>query len=76
MTDRFVRLAPLYFFTLIFFWRLMVLLGGDGPMFFGYDHISKCSSTWVWHVSFLNNIIPWKDLDGCANWTWFVACDL
>lgn len=67
---------PLYFFTLVFFWRLMVLLGGDGPMFFGYEHISKCSQTWVWHVTFLNNLIPWKNVDGCANWTWFVACDM
>ena len=35
--NRLVRLAPLYYFTLLFFWRFMVLLGGDGPMFFGYD---------------------------------------
>jgi peptidoglycan/LPS O-acetylase OafA/YrhL len=32
--NRFARLIPLYFFTLLFFWRIVVLFGGDGPMFF------------------------------------------
>ena len=54
----------------------MVLVGGDGPMFFGYENVSRCGSNWLWHMTFLNNIIPWKDIDGCANWTWYVACDM
>jgi peptidoglycan/LPS O-acetylase OafA/YrhL len=35
--NRYMRLFPLYFFTLIFFWQFIVLFGGDGPMFFMYD---------------------------------------
>jgi hypothetical protein len=31
---RMVRLLPLYFFTMIFFWRFVVLFGGQGPMFY------------------------------------------
>jgi hypothetical protein len=31
---RMARLWPLYLFTLVFFWRFMVLLGGEGPFFF------------------------------------------
>lgn len=31
---RMVRLWPLYLFTLLFFWRFVVLFGGNGPLFF------------------------------------------
>jgi len=32
--NRAIRLWPLYAFTLIFYWRFIVLFGGEGPMFF------------------------------------------
>jgi len=32
--NRVVRLLPLYLFAMLFFWRIVVLFGGDGPMFF------------------------------------------
>lgn len=32
--DRYIRLIPLYGFTLLFFWRFMILMGGQGPLFF------------------------------------------
>ena len=73
---RFIRLAPLYYFILLFFWRFMVLMGGDGPMFFGYEHMNHCEKHWMWHMAFLNNIIPWKEANDCVSWTWFIACDL
>ena len=34
--DRMVRLLPTYFFALLFFWKFLVLFGGDGPMFYMY----------------------------------------
>ena len=34
--NRFIRLWPLYVFTLFFFWRFMPLFGGEGPLFFEY----------------------------------------
>jgi len=34
--NRFIRLWPLYTFTLLFFWRGMPLFGGEGPLFFEY----------------------------------------
>lgn len=34
--NRFMRLIPLYFFTLVFFWRFITLFGGEGPLFFEY----------------------------------------
>ena len=30
----------------------------------------------MWHLSFLNNIIPWQGDDNCMNWTWFIACEM
>lgn len=35
--NRYVRLFPMYLFTLLFFWKVLTLFGGDGPMFFMYD---------------------------------------
>lgn len=34
--DRAMRLLPAYMFSLFFFWKFLVLFGGDGPMFFMY----------------------------------------
>ncbi len=33
---RLMRLLPAYAFTLFFFWKVMVLFGGEGPRFFMY----------------------------------------
>lgn len=57
--NRFLRLFPLYCFMLLFFWKFLVLFGGDGPLFFLYDDMTECSKYWIWHLLFLNNLIPW-----------------
>jgi hypothetical protein len=31
--NRVVRLLPLYVYTIFFFWKFLVLFGGDGPLF-------------------------------------------
>jgi peptidoglycan/LPS O-acetylase OafA/YrhL len=74
--NRFMRLFPLYAFTLFFFWKFLVLYGGDGPMFFMYDTTTECSKYWFWHLLFLNNVIPWKAVDTCMHWTWYLANDM
>lgn len=74
--SRFMRLWPLYAFTLLVFWRVMPLFGGEGPLFFEYENMNECSEHWVWHLTFLNNLIPWKSKDGCMQWTWYLACDM
>ena len=63
--NRIARLMPLYFFTLLFFWRIVVLFGGDGPMFFQYKEHAQCEKSFFWHITFLNNIIPWSRRDSC-----------
>lgn len=73
---RMVRLWPLYVFTLLFFWRFMVLFGGDGPMFFQYEEHAQCGKSFIWHMLYLNNIVPWGKRDACMQWTWYLACDV
>ena len=74
--NRAIRLLPLYFFTLVFFWRFMVLFGGEGPLFFEYQNYGQCDSQWLWHLLFVNNLIPWNAIDGCMSWTWYIACEM
>lgn len=37
---RVMRLIPTYIFALFFFWKFLVLFGGDGPMFFMYNDMT------------------------------------
>jgi peptidoglycan/LPS O-acetylase OafA/YrhL len=73
---RAVRLLPLYAFTLLFYWRFIVLFGGEGPMFFQYENLHTCSDNWFWHLTFLNNLVPWDTRDNCMSWTWYIACEM
>jgi len=75
LMNRYVRLFPLYFFTLFFFWKFIVVFGGDGPMFFMYSEVNGCSQNWFWHLLYLNNVIPWNGTDWCMGWTWYLAND-
>jgi peptidoglycan/LPS O-acetylase OafA/YrhL len=74
--NRFMRLFPLYLFTLLFFWKYITLYGGEGPMFFMYDVNNECSKNWIWHLLFINNLIPWSSHDNCMSWTWYLANDM
>lgn len=60
----------------MFFWRFIVLFGGDGPFFFEYDEHAQCQKSFIWHLLFLNNLVPWGARDNCMQWTWYLACDL
>ena len=59
-TNRLVRLLPLYFFAIMFFWKFLILFGGDGPLFYMYQTTTECEKHWLWHLVFLNNIVPWS----------------
>lgn len=73
--DRFMRLFPTYMFALFFYWKFLVMFGGEGPMFFMYQTMTDCSKYWFWHLTFLNNLIPFKRDDTCMPWTWYLAND-
>lgn len=72
--NRWFRIWPLYFFALLVFWRFIPMLG-TGPLFFEYAQ-NTCDENWIWHLLFLNNIIPWEKHDKCMNWTWYLACEM
>jgi hypothetical protein len=57
--NRIVRLVPLYMFAMFFFWKFLVLYGGDGPLFYQYHDKTECQKYWFWHLVFLNNVVPW-----------------
>ena len=73
--NRYMRLTPLYAFMILFYWKFLNLFGGDGPLFFWYETMTKCSSSWYWHLLYLNNLIPFSKVDTCMNWTWYLAND-
>lgn len=73
--NRIVRLLPLYMFSMFFFMKFLVLFGGDGPLFYMYQTTTECSKFWFWHMTFLNNVVPWSDHDTCMPWTWYLAND-
>jgi hypothetical protein len=70
-----MRLLPLYAFTMFFFWKFLVLYGGDGPLFYQYHDKTNCQRFWFWHFVFLNNLVPWNEQDTCLPWTWYLAND-
>jgi peptidoglycan/LPS O-acetylase OafA/YrhL len=74
--NRLVRLAPMYYFTLIVFWLVVVLCGGEGPLFFEFNNMNNCEDNWLWHLLFVNNLIPWRQRDTCMSWTWYLACEM
>lgn len=73
--NRLVRLLPLYMFVMFFFWKFLVLYGGDGPLFYQYHTNTECQRFWFWHAIFLNNLVPWAEHDNCLPWTWYLAND-
>lgn len=73
--NRAVRLLPLYFFAIMFFWKFLVIFGGNGPLFYMYDSTTQCGNHWLWHLTFLNNLVPWSTADTCLPWTWYLAND-
>ena len=73
--ERLIRLWPAYMVALFFFWKVLVLFGGDGPMFYMYSTQTQCSKYWLWHLIFINNMIPFAAQDTCMQWTWYLAND-
>ena len=72
---RWIRLFPSMLLSLLFFWKFLPLFGGSGPIFFMLQTTTDCSKFWFWHITFLNNVIPWATQDTCMPWTWYLAND-
>lgn len=74
---RFLRIAPLYFATILFFWQIMAM-AGSGPIFFMYkdDFSDACTKYWWSHVLFINNFYPFGNDEQCLGWTWYLPNDM
>jgi peptidoglycan/LPS O-acetylase OafA/YrhL len=74
---RFLRIAPLYFATILFFWQVMAM-AGNGPVFFMYkdDYSGACTKYWWSHVLFINNFYPFSSDEQCLGWTWYLPNDM
>jgi peptidoglycan/LPS O-acetylase OafA/YrhL len=74
---RFLRLAPLYFATILFFWQIMSM-AGNGPVFFMYkdEYAGACNKYWWSHLLFINNFYPFGEDEQCLGWTWYLPNDM
>jgi len=75
---RYLRIIPLYVFTMLFFWFIMSAVG-NGPIFsqFYNTRAVHCNSTWWIHLLFLNNFGEINDnANLCVGWTWYLPNDM
>lgn len=73
---RFLRILPVYMFTLCFIWAYLKYVG-YGPMWFNGDGLNnECKRHWWTNMLFLNNFIPDGDGNGCMGWSWYLANDM
>lgn len=77
MLHRFLRLAPLYFATILFFWYILAM-AGNGPIFYMYkdDYAGACNQYWWSHLLFINNFYPFTVDEQCMGWTWYLPNDM
>ncbi|GAM23119.1 hypothetical protein SAMD00019534_062940 [Acytostelium subglobosum LB1] len=76
VVHRFIRLSPLYYFIVFFFWQVSPLLG-SGPLWFLYrDTVKTCDQYWWTNLLYINNMYPVKLADECTGWGWYLANDM
>jgi len=73
---RAIRFFPMYFLMILFMWKVVPVLGGDGPRFYQFEDSHGCSESFIWQVLYLNNLIPWTQSSKCLEQTWYLANDL
>ena len=75
---RYLRLTMVYAFVLFFLWTLTVHLG-NGPMWratFGKELQKNCQKYWWTNLLYINNFYPWKLVDECMEWSWYLSTDM
>ncbi|GFX14324.1 nose resistant to fluoxetine protein 6 [Trichonephila clavipes] len=67
------RIAPVYYFILLF--ATLIPLMGSGPLFNETmeEFVNPCGQYWWRNVLFINNYFHLKDM--CMIHTWYVSCD-
>ena len=73
---RYARFLPLYTYLILFLWKFIDMLGGDGPRFYQFEKGHGCKKTYLWHFLMVNNFIPWGERDYCIEPSWYLANDI
>ena len=75
---RYLRLTPLYFFVLLFWWKALRVVG-LGPLWLnqrgGYR---RCKRYWWTNMLYVNNLVPFKDTftEQCFGHAWYLGNDM
>ncbi|XP_077989807.1 nose resistant to fluoxetine protein 6-like [Glandiceps talaboti] len=74
---RYLRLTPVYAFTLMWYATLVVHMG-YGLYWFDWQNDQAACSQGVWlNLFYLQNLIPFPGyLDACMAWSWYLAVDM
>ena len=73
---RYLRLTPTYAFVLFFAWFLTKHIA-VAPSITLVDAISPaCAKYWWTNLLYINNLYPWKMMDQCIGWSWYLANDM
>ena len=73
---RFLRICPIYYFTLMLFVNIIPYLG-SGPGFpqYDYKYADICENYWWAVVLFISDFVP-SGRQQCLSWGWFVVNDM
>ncbi|EGG23512.1 hypothetical protein DFA_05645 [Cavenderia fasciculata] len=76
MIHRVVRLSPIYFFLIFFFWHVGPLLG-YGPAYYLYNSVVNpmCQQRWWTNLLYINNLTSTMSGE-CFSWAWYLANDM
>ena len=75
---RYLRLTPLYFFVLLFWWKALRVVG-LGPLWLnqrgGYR---RCKRYWWTNMLYVNNLVPFKNTfnEQCFGQAWYLGNDM
>ena len=77
---RILRITPAYAIVLFSYWFLTVHLA-DGPLWqqtlgVQSELYRNCERYWWTNMLYINNVYPWKVLDECMSWTWYLSNDM
>jgi peptidoglycan/LPS O-acetylase OafA/YrhL len=75
---RYLRLTPLYFFVLLFWWKALRVVG-LGPQWLSQrGAYQKCKRYWWTNMLYVNNLVPFKDTftEQCFGHAWYLGNDM
>ena len=73
---RFLRLSPVYFFLVFFFWGVFPSLS-DSQLWYKMDAlVGDCGTVWPLILTFVYNLTPLGTGGFCMGLTWHVSADM